>query len=360
MFKQRLEAQAMSEHIDTLLAGETPEDTGPVIDTARLLAKAAPKEPSGVFYHSLKQQLLQAGHSPQSANRERSTMMWKRLAAVGTAALLVIVAVWMAWPRTLTPQQVLARAAKTTAAEPGQIIYQVYSSGGSLYREWQRLETAPDGGLLPVEVMIIRYAKHDTAFESPLDWVYNSSDRSCRWPLESATTAAPESADAEGCKTVITSLEKNTEISTFTESSAPGSEYTEAANPALRQEIQEALRETPGTPGAVDVASVQTIREQIQSLQANSGNVSVVRVQLEERPVYAIEESQPTTRAAAGAVTRTLFVDQKSFLPVGLSYTSQAGDGEIISWSALVFEYRVVNASELDFDPFTWPPAKVP
>lgn len=353
MIKNKAEAQELSRQVDALLAGKAPESAEPLLATARILAEASPAAPSPVFTQQLRRRLLQAETSPATVRQERSIPMWKRFAAVGMTALLIIALVWVALPRSLSAQQVLARAAKSTAVEPGQIVYQVYSSQGALYREWQRLEAAPDGGLTPVETMTIRYAKDDTAFKTPLEWVYSAPTRFCRLP---GTSGSASEVDIEGCQSVTPAPETGSDAPSG--SSEPG--YSEAIDPAVRQQIQETLREAPDAPGAPDMALVESIQGQIERLQTGSDNVSVVRLQLEARPVYAITSGQGAPQPDEDAFTRTLYVDQDTFLPAGFSYTLKGSSGEDVTWSALVLEYRVLDPAVLDFDPFAWPPAKLP
>lgn len=277
--------------------------------------------------------------------------MWKRFAAVGMAAIMILALIWVALPRTLSAQQVLARAAKSTAVEAGQIVYQVYTSGGNLYREWQRLEVAPDGASVPVESMTLRYAKDDTAFKTPLEAVYSAPTRLCRMPADGAAV------DALGCQTVAPEVAAPVE----SDAGSAGPGYVETIDTATRERIQQALREAPDAPEAASLPLVESIPEQIEHLQSSANTVNVVQAQFAERPVYAITESPENTRPDEDAFTRTLYVDQESFLPVGVTYTSGSGsDDASATWNILVLEFRILDAGTLDFDPFAWPPANLP
>jgi len=359
MKQKQIQAQDVSQQVDALLAGEHPQDAGPLLATARLLAENAPAEPSPAFAQRLRRRLLNAGTSPAPSPQERSLAMWKRFAAVGMAAVIILVLVWVALPRTLSAQQVLARAAKSTAVEAGQIVYQVYTSRGMLYREWQRLEVAPDGASVPVEIMTIRYAKDDTAFEIALEAVYSAPTRVCRAVFGESNPTG----DEMGCQTITSEvvLDPTTApVETGSGSAEPG--YTEAIDPAVREEIEKSLREAPDAPGAPDVPVVETVREQIEQLQGSADTVNVVQAQFEQRSVYAITESQSAIRPDEEAVTRTLYIDRSTFLPVGYSYTSKGSsdDETPTTWNILVLEYRILDAEDLDFDPFAWPPAYPP
>ncbi len=354
MLRNRTQAQEVSRQVEDLLFREPDANADPLIATAQTLIEVAPAAPSPAFTQNLRRKLLQAGSSPAHYHQERSSLMWKRIAAVSMAACLIVALVWAVVPRSLSAQQVLARAVKSTAAESGQIVYQVYSSQGNLYREWQRFETAPDGGLIPIETITIRYTKDDTVFEFPLEWIYNSPTRHCQLPQSGSGGSL--GLDMEGCQNIAS--EVATPMSASSGSAEPG--YAEAIDPAVRQQIQEALREAPDAPGTADMPIVETIQQQIEGLQASSSNISVVQMQLEKRPVYAVTENQSVTRADEEAVTRTLYVDQNTFLPAGISYTVKGSDGENLTWSALVLEYRILDAASLDFDPFAWPPSGRP
>lgn len=356
MLKDKNLTEAVSRQVDALLAGQQLEHDDPLLATAQLLLEAKPPAPSPVFAQRLRRQLLQAGATPVSYRQERSILMWKRFAAVSMMALLIIALVWVALPRSLNAQQVLARAAKSTAVQPGQIVYQVYSSRGSLYREWQRLEVAPDGAAMPVETMTIRYAKDDLAFTTPLEWVYNSPTRTCRLPQSNTADAASE-VDAEGCQIITPAPEPPAAPSDSTELSSSESGYTEALDPAVRQQIQEALREAPDAP---DAPIMETIQGQIARLQNSSESVSVEQTQLEQRQVYAIVASERAPQPDEDTFTRTLYVDPKTFAPVGYSYSARTEGSEMVSWSAIIFEYRVLDADALGFDPFAWPPTTLP
>lgn len=290
--------------------------------------------------------------------------MWKRFAAVGMAAVIILVLVWVALPRTLSAQQVLARAAKSTAVEAGQIVYQVYTSRGNLYREWQRLEVAPDGASVPVEIMTIRYAKDDTAFEIALEAVYSAPTRVCRAVFGESNPTG----DELGCQTITPRVVPDPVVldpvaaPVETGSGSADSGYTEAIDPAVREEIEKSLREAPDAPGTPDVPVVETVREQIEQLQGSADTVNVVQAQFEQRSVYAITESQSAIRPDEEAVTRTLYIDRSTFLPVGYSYTSKgSSDDEVpTTWNILVLEYRILDAEDLDFDPFAWLPVGLP
>jgi len=353
MKQKKTQAQGLSQQVDALLAGQPHTGDDPLLATARLLAENAPAEPSPAFTQRLRRRLLNAGTSPAHIPQERSFAMWKRFAAVGMAALIILVLVWVALPRTLSAQQVLARAAKSTAVEAGQIVYQVYTSRGNLYREWQRLEVAPDGASVPVEIMTIRYAKDDTAFEIALEAVYSAPTRVCRAVFGESNPIG----DEMGCQTLTPEVAAPVE----TGSGSADSGYTEAIDPAVREQIEKSLREAPDAPGTPDIPVVETISEQIEHLQGSADTVNVVQAQFEQRSVYAITESQNATRPDEEAVTRTLYVDQSTFLPVGYSYTSKGGSGdEPTTWNILVLEYRILNAEDLDFDPFAWLPVGLP
>lgn len=356
MSKNKNQAEEVSRQVDALLAGQQPEREDPLLATAQLLLEATPPAPSPVFAQRLRHQLLQTQTSPANYHQERSHLMWKRFAAVSMTALLILALIWVALPRSLNAQQVLARAAKSTAVQPGQIVYQVYSSQGSLYREWQRLEVAPDGAATPVETMTIRYAKDDLTFTTPLEWMYSSPTRSCRLP-QSNTAEGVSEVDAEGCQSITPTPEPPAAPSDSTELSDPESEYTEALDPAVRRQLQEALREAPDAP---DTPLMETIQGQIARLQTSSESVSVAQTQLEQRQVYAIVASERAPQPDEDAFTRTLYVDPKTFVPVGYSVSVRTAGSEMVSWSAIIFEYRVLDANALGFDPFAWPPMALP
>lgn len=352
MKKEPIQAQNLSQQVDALLAGEHPQNADPLLATARLLAENAPAAPSPAFAQRLRRRLLNAGTSPAYNPQERSSAMWKRFAAVGMAALVILVLVWVALPRTLNAQQVLARAAKSTATEPGQIVYQVYSSGGNLYREWQRLETAPDGASIAVEVMTLRYAKDDTAFKVALEAIYSTPTRVCRAQFGESNPLG----DDMGCQAITP--EVVAPVETGSGSAEPG--YTETIDPATRERIQQALREAPDAPEAAAIPLVESLPEQIEHLQSSAATLNVVQAQFEERSVYAITESANTARPDEDALTRTLYVDQSTFLPVGVTYTSKGSGDETTTLSILVLEFRILDAAALDFDPFVWPPQTIP
>lgn len=364
MKQKKIQAQAVSQQVDALLAGQPHAGDDPLLATARLLAENAPAEPSPAFAQRLRRRLLNAGTSPAQLPQERSFAMWKRFAAVGMAAVIILVLVWVALPHTLSAQQVLARAAKSTAVEAGQIVYQVYTSRGNLYREWQRLEVAPDGASVPVEIMTIRYAKDDTAFEIALEAVYSAPTRVCRAVFGESNPTG----DELGCQPITPTVVLDPVVlnpvaaPVETGSGSADSGYTEAIDPAVREEIEKSLREAPDAPGAPDVPVVETVREQIEQLQGSADTVNVVQAQFEQRSVYAITESQSAIRPDEEAVTRTLYIDRSTFLPVGYSYTSKgsSGDEAPTTWNILVLEYRILNAEDLDFDPFAWLPVGLP
>lgn len=348
MTREEARAQEISRQVEALLSGQQNASADPLLDTARLLAESAPVAPSPVFTQQLRRRLLQAGNAPAdpAQNQERRPRMWKRFAAVSMAALVILALVGVLWPRSPSAEQVLARAAESTAVQPGQIGYQVYTSEGNLYRVWQRFELAAEDDLVPVPVerMMIRYAKDDLTFQQPLEWSYSSPTCFC-WLT--ATGEQDPAADAEGCRT--------TAPATSPSSAEPG--YAEAMDPTLRQRIAEELRDAPD---ALDAPALETIHVQIEQLQSSADAVSIAPLELENGRVYAITGSQDVPSPDEETVTYTLYVDANTFTPTGLRYLMQESSGKSVTWEARVLDYRVFDAGELEFNPFAWPPAELP
>lgn len=346
MTREEAQAQEISRQVEALLSGQQDAGAAPLLDTARLLAESAPAAPSPVFAQQLRRRLLQAGSALADLAQERRPRMWKRFAAVSMAAMVILALVGVLWPHSPSAEQVLARAAESTAVQPGQIGYQVYTSEGNLYRVWQRFELAAEDDLMsvPVERMMIRYAKDDLTFQQPLEWNYSGPTRFCRLTV---TGEQDPAADAEGCRTAAPVANPS--------SAEPG--YTEAMDPTLRQRIAEELRDAPDAP---DTSALETIQVQIEQLQSSADAVSITPLELENGRVYAITGSQDVPSADAETVTYTLYVDANTFVPMGLRYLMKESSGKSATWEAMVLDYRIFDAGELEFDPFAWPPAGSP
>ena len=82
----------------------------------------------------------------------------------------------------------------------------------------------------------------------------------------------------------------------------------------------------------------------ISRLQTNADALAYHEDQFAGQHVYSLIEQR-------GDDTLTLYVDRKSYQPVG--FVAQTPDYTL---TQIVHQYEVINVEDLPFDPFIWPP----
>jgi hypothetical protein len=338
-------AQAFSEQVDRLLAGQAAPGDDPLLTLAADLAPGVALDPAPAFVRRLRGQLLRPAPPP------RRVLQLRRWSLAGVAlSLFIALAVTLLWsPRTLSAAEVLARAADAAAVNPGQIEYIVikfdvsHSSDeqptgmdNTIVELWNHVAVNEDALLTVVEWAAIDYAASDTEFNHPLSQSYGTPALQCWETFDAYFPDVPELRD---CITL--------------DSVEPG--------PAARQ-------------------ATESLQDWIARMQASEAEIEFHETEFADRPVYGltyIEDNQHVivsadspggpgtiTQAYTSADTVTVYIDRETYLPVGkfqqnsLPSPHPLEDEVTVSLTRTVLQYQVLNPDELDFDPFAWPPER--
>jgi hypothetical protein len=338
-------AQAFSEQVDRLLAGQAAPGDDPLLSLAADLTPGEALDPAPTFVRRLRGQLLRPA-PPRRALRLR------RWSLAGAALSLFIVLAWtMLWkPRTLSAAEVLARAADATAVNPGQIEYivlkvdsvtqsdeQPVESTNTIVELWNHIAVNEDGLLTVAEWAWTAYAASDTGREHPLYQSYNSPILAC---MDSLDASFPDVPQLRNCITL----------------------NLDEPDPAARQ-AAESLQEW--------VARLQASEAEIEFHETEfSGRLVYSLTYLEENRHVFVSATSPSggtgavTQAYTSMDTVTVYIDRETYLPVGKlrqdSFPSPhpLEDEVTTTQTQTVLQYQVLNPEELDFDPFAWPPER--
>jgi hypothetical protein len=355
---EKRKAETFSEQVDRLLAGRTPP--GPSQDpllslAAEMVAGPAPAmNPSPAFTQRLRRQLL------SSLPRQRTARFhprWSFASLAGVAVtLLLAFALTLVWnPGPPSAADVLARAADAIAIAPGQIVYDVTKVDvegivadnvegiySTVQEYWARAGTMPDGRLTSVEVAGAVYRADDTNLTHPLIQHYSTLSKLCMRSLDSSIPLQPN-LDDEGCLTFDT--------------------------PARND------------PDPMAIYAGESFQDWINRMQANVEEIEFHEGQFNDRPVYSLtyreaghQVQSPITvnHTTTGTIvawgnenesvpsvivtyTLTLYIDRETYLPVGV--ISIAPDPNMV-FTQTILEYQVLDPTDLDFDPFVWPPGE--
>ncbi|MDY7077300.1 MAG: hypothetical protein SXV54_10290 [Chloroflexota bacterium] len=355
---EKQSAETFSEQVDALLAGQTPPglDQDPLLSLAVELtanpASAMKMNPSPVFTQRLRRQLLSS--LPQGrAIRSRHRWPIASIAGVSVTLLLALVLTLVWSPGTPSVTEVLARAADAVAITPGQVTYtisklevegtvadnleDVYST---IQEYWTRAGTLSDGRLISVEVAGNVYVAGDTDLTHPQVQHYSTPSKLCMRSLNPAIHLQPN-LDAEGCFAVGTP--------------------------------------TRSDPDPMAIYAGENLRDWISRMRADVAEIEFHEDRFNDRPVYSltyreaghrtqspitVNHTTTGTIVALGSklvpstivtYTVTLYIDRETYLPVGV--ISKADDPNMVL-TQTILGYQVLNPTDLDFDPFAWPPER--
>lgn len=338
---RRLIAEAYSEQVDSLLAGQTPPGSDPLLSLASELATLAALDPSPEFAQRLRRELLLSWPRKRAA---QSRNLWS-LAAVAATLLLALALVLFWNPRTPSAAQVLARAADAVAVAPDQIELIVldvevseevragHTAGIAHYiiESWYRVDVSPDGRLTIAEAACTGYDADDAELSHALYQVYyRPSSVFCYLGLD---TAFPSVPDLEECLT----------LEAFS---------TDDPGPAARYET-ESLREW--------IERVQANAEEIEFREDRfNAHAVYCLTYLEESPSVTVSSDVPFGPWVVEPVLSTmdavtLYIDRQTYLPIGRIRRFATQDHTIIQ-TETIRHYQVVDPGDLEFDPFVWPP----
>jgi len=211
--------------------------------------------------------------------------------------------------------KILARTIDALAIEPGQIIYQVYTSHGGLYQEWQRMEITAQNRIATVEKITIRYNTNDVRFTQPQEWFYITPEKFCT--LDRAKFDTFDSAqDTVECRTYAV-------------------------------DNMDPLAPLPG----------EDLQQRLNRLQTDVQNVVVERSILDNHDIYKLTYTQHNPQSGIRITTETLYIDTATYLPTGYAYTIEPHNETIYEWQTTVLEYVIYEPADLPVNPFIWPPA---
>lgn len=273
-------------------------------------------EPAADFAQRLRHQLLDK--FPAQAHRTASThrLAWTTF----TFCILIagIAATFMF--QKPTPTKVLARTIDAIAIEPGQIIYQIYTSHNGLYQEWQRVDVTAQNRIIAVEGKVIRYATSDTNFTHPQEWVYDTPEKFCYLSRDTPSIRYPE-PDEEGCVSRDSTDQSASPLAPF---------------------------------------AGEDLRQRLERLQTNPGGLTIEETTFDERAVYALTDIESDPGPGLRIFTTTLYIDTTTYLPAGYAYTLESQYGQIYEWQTTVLDYQILDPIDLALDPFVWPPPNAP
>lgn len=337
-------AQAFSEQVDRLLAGQAAPGDDPLLSLAADLTPGAALDPAPAFVKRLRRQLLQ----PAPPRRTFRLRHWS-LAGV-TLSLFIVLAMTMLWrPRALSAAEVLARAADAAAVNPGQIEYIVLKTDvtrppddrpvdgidSTIIETWNHVAASQDGLLTVVEWASIGYAASDSELNHPLYQSYDSPTLFCLETFDPSFLDVPE--------------------------------------------LRDCITMDPVEPGPAARQASESLQDWIARMQASEAEIESHETEFAGRPVYSLtyleerhslvassysrDEPLTVTQAGVSTDTVTVYIDRETYLPVGKfqqrPFKHYSTSEEItVSLTLTVLQYQILNPEDLDFDPFAWPPAE--
>lgn len=313
--KSEKTTRAFSEDIDCLIAGIHPAHNDPLLALAAEMSFGSALKPAPDFAQRLRRQLL-SQFQPLS-RRALIRPRWAWMAVVLCALLVGMIAI-LPIQRAST-NKVLARSIDTLTINPGQIVYQVYTSQGVLYQEWQRMDITANNQINAIEKMTIRYTADDTLFTQPREWFYITPEKHCNLDHVRRNSPYPRQ-DATGCTTFDSAEQAPNPLAPF---------------------------------------SGETMQQRLYRLQAHAENLSVAKATLDGRNVFSLTNTEINPQADIRAFTDTLYIDATTYLPAGYSYMIEPHSGPIYEWHTIVLDYTILNPADLAFDPFIWPPDRI-
>ena len=208
-------------------------------------------DPSPDFVHRLRHQLL--AKFPVQSHRAFIThrLTWTTL----TLCVLVAGLITMLALQKPTPTKVLARTIDAIAIEPGQIVYQTYTSHDGLYQEWQRMDVTTQGHVIASKRKIVRYAMDDITFTKPEEWFYITP------------------------KNPVTSLGVKRDIR-YPEQDEEGCLYRDVMDLQPNSADQ--------TPDPLAPFAGEDLHQRLERLQANPGDLIIEETTFDENNVYAL------------------------------------------------------------------------
>lgn len=326
-----------SMQVDNLLAGKATPTDDPLLSLASQMFAGSDLDPSPAFTRRLRQRLL-------SAPPVRAIHSPRRWSLAGTA-LIVFVAITLAvvWNSgSPSATKVLARAVDAIAVAPGQIEHIVFKwdvipdstsdpSGHSsgITEAWTRIDTMPEGYLAAVETAGTTYPPDDTSLTQPLYQAYYSPSMQCYRGLTPSFSELnmPES---EQCLTFDTSPEPNSSV-----------RYSDESPQDWINRMQN------------NVENIEVNEEQF-----NGHPVFSLTYQSQERHTVISADGTDTPATIESAITPdtvTLYVDRETYHPVGQTQT-MFYDEHTFTTTLIILSYQVLDAIDLEHDPFTWPP----
>lgn len=336
-------AEAFSEQVDGLLAGQTLLGKDLLLPLAAEMATGPAMDPSPAFTQRLRRQLL------SSLPRERAVCPRRRWWSVTGVAATLLLALALVWnPKAPSTVEVLARAADAVAVTSGQIVHYVAKfnveeimadnfegTDSTIQEYWSRAGTMPDGHLTSVEIAGTIYEANDTNMTHPLVQHYSTLSRRCMRSLDPAIPSQPD-LDDEGCIAFDT--------------------------PARND------------PGPMAIYAGESFQDWITRMQANVEEIEFHEDCFNDRPVYSLtyceaghQAQSPITSTIGTVITQsnesvpsivvmytvTLYIDRETYLPVGVI---SAGPDMVGTQTTL--KYQILDPEDLDFDPFVWPPER--
>jgi len=236
-----------------------------------------------------------------------------------TTVIVTLATVVLSQPRALPAERILAHAAEATLRQPGRVEHIVVETQfdnvatgekvAYIIADWQRIDTTLDGHLTISEHTSARYAGDDDDLTLPLSWTYETWSTTCFLDLTDVPTIYRDpGTDEHGCIMLD----------------------------------QAARIFTPSWAGQIAADNPQAW---ISRLQTNTDALAYhAKNQFAGRPVYSLVEQR-------GGNTLTLYIDRETYQPVG--FIAQTPDYTL---TQIVHQYEILNAEDLAFDPFAWPP----
>ena len=346
---ERQIAEAFSKQVDGLLAGQAPRSDDPLVCLAGEMVAGPAMAPFPAFTQRLR------GHLLQSLIQEHTPHRWWSFGGVA-ATLLLALALALVWqPGRPSVSEVLARAADAVAIAPGQITHVVSrleidectagpAEGYSATNEyWARAGTAPDGHITSVEMAGTIYAADDTDLSHPLIQHYSTRSRLCMRSLDPSIASIPPgtSGDDDGCAGVVAPVTSDSDPMAV----YPGENFQDWIS-RMRTDVediefhQDSFNDRPVYSLTYRAAGYQT-QSPITVNHTTTGTI-----------VGWGSGSAPTTVIT---YTVTLYIDRETYLPIGV--VSKSPDPTMV-FTQTILEYQVLEPTDLDFDPFTWPPER--
>lgn len=240
------------------------------------------------------------------------------------AVIATLIAVALLNPRALPADKILADSVAATSRAPGIIEHTILEIqlekldgdaativSHTFVEDWQRIGDTLDGHLLTVERITARYAAGDSGQRVPLSWAYETWSQHCFLDLSDTPYVYrdPET-DAHGCTT-------------------------------MGQIVQLTI------PGAVFQAAEAGPQTWAGRLQVNPARIEDHKSTFQGKPVYSLTEQNPNA-------TLTLYVDRKTYLPVG--FVAETPEYRL---TQIVHTYEIISPDSSAVDPFAWPPAAI-